>query len=330
MSATRRVLSIVVVVILAACESSATPSSTPVPVASAAPTASSAESPWITSPPEPTLDPTDEPQPEPAETAEPARWAWAQDPPRPLLVESAVRVVVEELNVRARPSTTARRLGTVDEGNVLVFRGPPVEADGYIWYRGFLAWSSIDHVPALPAPLLDVGDPLGGWIATSNGDVDYVVPIPTRCPAVVDIRNVVAMLPAERLACFGDQSIELEGTIGCHGCTIHIFGEFEPDWLTNPNRVHDLLWDDPLEGRSLMLRFPPDGPTRPTDGEIIRVHGHFRDAAASDCSLSLAYYWADSSDIHPVGTGVARQLCRQEFVVEWYDVLGTDPRFGSE
>ena len=324
----RSFLGILVVVMLAACESS-TPSSSPVAVASSGPAASGAETPGITSAPESTVVPTDAPTPEPAETATPPRWEWAQDPPVPLLVDRAVRVSVAELNVRARPSTSARQLGTVREGNILVFRGPPVAADGYIWYRGFLAWDDIEHVPDLPVPLLDAGDPLGGWIAASRGTVDYVLPIVSRCPEVIDIRNVVAMLPAERLSCFDDRTIELEGTVGCHGCTIHIFGAFEPEWLTNPNRVHDLLWADFMEGGSLMLRFRPDGPARPREGQVIRVRGHFRAAAAAGCSLGFAYPWTESSDIHPVGSRVARELCRQEFVVERYDVLGTDPRFGS-
>ena len=264
---------------------------------------------------------------EPAGTTEPTPSSWAQDPPRPLLVDAAVRVVVDELNARARPSTSARLVGAVVRGNILVFRGAPIEADGYIWYRGWLAGERLGDVPPPPRPILDVGDPLGGWFATSRGAIAYVTPIEPRCPDVIDFANVVAMLGAERLTCFDDRSIEVQGTYGCFGCTTHIFGAYKPDWLTNPNSVEQFLWDVPMEDMGLLLRFPPDGFPKPQGGDILRVQGHFRDEAAERCSIALAYPWADGFEFHPVGPSVARQLCRQEFVVDRYDVLGTDPRF---
>jgi hypothetical protein len=35
----------------------------------------------------------------------------------------------------------------------------------------------------------------------------------------------------------------------------------------------------------------------------------------------------DDPAIHAVGPTIARQLCRQEFVVESYEEIGTDPSF---
>jgi hypothetical protein len=41
----------------------------------------------------------------------------------------------------------------------------------------------------------------------------------------------------------------------------------------------------------------------------------------------MDYPWDGGVDSHDVPAAVARLLCRQEFVVERYDVLGSDPRF---
>jgi hypothetical protein len=328
MPAIRILVSIAMVVIVAACGTSATPTSSSVAGATPGATIGSDMTPGASSPPE-TIELAGSPTSEPNETAEPVRWEWAQDPPRPLLMGSAVSVVVDELNLRARPSTAARRVGTVSRGDILVVSGPPIEADGYIWYDGVLA-STTGEVPSLPAPMVDVGDPMRGWFAAWQGDAVYVAQLESRCPDTVDIQNVAAMTRGERLACFGDASIELEGTVGCNGCTIHIFGEYAPSWLSNPNAVDDLLWDVPMDGTSLMLRFPPTIADELQGGEIIRVRGHFDDSRASRCTLALAYPWADAFQHHPVPEAVARLLCRQEFVVESYDRLGTDPRFGSE
>jgi hypothetical protein len=315
------------VVVAAGCDASASPSATPIPPATSGPSVL-AETPGATDDATPTPAPTAVLLPTAEPTERPAAREWAQDPPRPFLLDAAALVVVDELNVRERPSTSAEPLGTVVRGNVLVFRGPPFEADGYVWYRGWVAWNAIGDVPALPVPILDVGDALSGWFATSRGDVAYVTPIEGRCPDIRELRNVLGMLGTERLQCFGDRSIELEGTFGCAGCTTHIFGEYRPDWLTNPNRT-DFLWRDPMEGPALRLRFPPDGQGAPADGTILRVRGHFDDGAAGRCSLALAYPWSDGFTFHAVPDSVARQLCRQEFVVDGYDVLGTDPDFGE-
>jgi hypothetical protein len=318
------ILNLALAAALAACGTSVAPSAssvsdTPGPTPeTAAPASTTAAS----------VQPTGEPPTDPAETVEPVRWQWAEDPPRPFLMGSAVRVTVEELNLRSRPSTSAAREGVVSRGDILSVSGPPIEADGYIWYQGFHV--STGDLPMLPEPIFAIGEPPHGWFAAWQDQTPYVEQLAARCPDTVDSRNVGAMLPGERLVCFGDTSIELEGTIGCYRCSPEIFGEYAPSWLTNPNDVDHLLWDIPMDGRNLLLRFPPTIDNDFRGGEIIRVRGHFDDARASRCSLGLAYPWANGFRFHPIPDAIARHLCRQEFVVENYEVLGTDPRFGSD
>ena len=118
MPAIRILLSVALVVTVAACGTSATPTPSFVAGASPGATTGSDVTPGVSSPPE-TIEPTGAPSSEPNETAEPVRWEWAQDARRPLLMGSAVSVVVDELNLRARPSPSANRVGTVSRGVAL-------------------------------------------------------------------------------------------------------------------------------------------------------------------------------------------------------------------
>ena len=315
------------VVLVAGCAAPATPVASPTPATeSPIPTDRATATTAPTAAPVATAEPTTEPPLDPVETEEPSRGVWAQDPPAPLLVNAAVRVLVPELNVREQPSTSAPRVGRVTLDQVIAVRGlPPVEADGYIWYFGIVV-SATGELPSLPAPLFGNGDALAGWFAATKGGASYVARLGPRCPTVVDLVNVAAMLPAERLACLDDGSIEVKGTFGCLGCLSHLFGDYRPSWLSNPNLV-DFLWDVPMEGSGLKLRFPPGGPDQPAQGSIVRVRGHLRDDAAANCRVAMDYPWDGGVDSHDVPAAVARLLCRQEFVVERYDVLGSDPRF---
>ena len=170
-----------------------------------------------------------------------------------------------------------------------------------------------------------------GWFAAMRGSTAYVERLRPRCPDIVDLKNVGGMVPAEHLACFGTQSIEFEGTYGCPPCNPIPYGDFEPKWLADP-AVYNLVSEvgGRMQGSSLTVRFPPDGPGPPADGSIIRVRGHFDDPAAGDCSIRWPDPWAaflesDPREFDPAPAAVARHWCRQMFVVEHYDTIGTDP-----
>jgi hypothetical protein len=261
---------------------------------------------------------------------------WAKNPPQPVLLNRAVRVVVAELNMRERPTTSAKRVWTMSRDLVLgVNYYPPVRADGYTWYFGTTLRSEEGHLPPLPENPHAVIDPIGGWFAAGKGSIEYVEPIPPRCPAVVelpnlgvsevDLRNLGVMLAQERLSCFEDFPIEFEGTYGCPGCTPELFGDFRPRWLADPNIVNFV--GDP-NGFGILLRFPREGTGPPTDGSIIRVRGHFDDPAASSCELAFVEPWGDMVPA-PAPSSFAEHWCRQMFVVDRYDVIGTDPAFPS-
>lgn len=268
----------------------------------------------------PTTAPTDEP-PEPVETAASSGNLWAKNPPTPVLSGAAVRVSVADLNVREFPFTSSKRRTTLPRGAIVAVRSvPPVDSEGYIWYAGIVV-SREGVVPSLPTPIPDWdADEVFGWFAAGTRNTDYVTRVDPRCTDEVSLRNVAAMTPFERVTCLGDETIEVEGSFECNACTSHIFGEYEPSWLANPN-VLGYLWDVPSEGPGLNLRFPP-AMDRPEEGTRIRVQGHMSDAAAADCIMDMDYWWPPENIVnHAVPDVVARHLCRQEFVVERYDIL---------
>ena len=105
----------------------------------------------------------------------------------------------------------------------------------------------------------------------------------------------------ERLACYGDRSITLEGVLGCGGCGGAVPGIFEPEWLASPMN-YDLLSVDPSEHLGpFMTYWSPDGPERPDAGSIVRITGHFDDPAAEGCRVAARRSGADGH--RPGGRG---------------------------
>ena len=66
----------------------------------------------------------------------------------------------------------------------------------------------------------------------------------------------------------------------------------------------------------------PDGPERPEAASILRVTGHFDDAAAAGCTVA-------PGEPEPIEleAPIGELYCRSHFVVEGYEVLGTDEDF---
>jgi hypothetical protein len=258
-------------------------------------------------------------------TSAPTEAASTPLPPDPIMLGSAVRVAVSELNLREQPSAGASKVVVLTPENVLALFEGPVEADGYTWYRGRVV-SATGNLAPLPDPLAPDGEPAFGWLAVAKGGTQYVTRMEPRCPTTVDLVNVAAQLPAERLACFGAMQIVLEGTYGCSGCGGSRPGTYEPKWLAFPMNSFPLSVSAD-DGRSLALRLRPDGPPPPDAGSIARVTGHFDDPAAQTCRMSVPP--SDDASPVPIDPAIAILICRQEFVVETFEVVGTDPAFGG-
>jgi hypothetical protein len=248
---------------------------------------------------------------------------------------AAVEVAVAELNMRRRPSTSAKRIETLKRGQVLIvspidnigFGFGPVSADGYTWYPVMkLQVPGPDgKLPPLPTyPILLGTEADAGWVAADDGSKPFLVAMRPRCPTAEDLANVEGMLPAERLACFGDP-IVLEGTFGCGGCGGILVGTYKPKWLATPVEFDFLSRNASERLGPLAVRFPPDGPPRPAAGSIVRMTVHIDDLRSMKCTMTEA---DDTGAITvKIDQRTAALFCRERLVVDSYDVTGTDPDF---
>ncbi len=211
-------------------------------------------------------------------------------------------VLVDALHVREEPGLSAPVVATVAAGAVVsVFGWHKAEADGSAWYEvGFQA----QH----------------GWAATGAGGEQYLEIVPPRCPgAAPDLAGLTSLTAWERLACFGDRPQTVTGTYGCGGCGGTAAGTYEPTWLVAGVNV-DFLWVKWRAGGALPLHLAPDsGLAFPPEGSIVRTTGHFNDPASTTCVISGTLFVVDPE--------AAVLFCREAFVVDAFEVTGTDTNF---
>ena len=281
--------------------------------ASAVPT--TAASPQVTAEPSSTPLPTATSSPTIAPVAN-------QDYPELAWVNRFVmKVAVSDLNVRQKPSRTAKSNGKAPKGGLFMVFDWPIKADGYTWYYGFTLLTTKPGVlPELPSPIeTGYDEVLGGWMATGTEDTPFLVPVAPRCPTTPDLASVAAMLDSERITCLGSEALTLEGLYRGEGCGGAAQGTFEPEWLASPLECPNVQAS--ADGAvPLYLHFAPDGSALPPDGARIRVRGHFSDERASTCRITEL--GADESLSVPIANDAAAQWCRGKFVVDNVEVIG--------
>jgi hypothetical protein len=297
----------------------------PTPVVTPSPSPEPSETPR----PEPSQAPSEVPSEEPSEEPEPSQDAGGpqpvvQAPDGVLPPGSIVRVLVESIKIRTGPTTEAMLLDDVVAGDYVMIGWTyltqgfgPVEAEGFVWYPIIdLGTASLDEVH----PPQDAGNI--AWMAVGNGSEQWVELAAPRCiEGDPDLAALERMLAWERLACFGDRQITLEGVFGCGGCGGSIPGTFEPYWLASP-MYYAFLSIEPQERIGpFVLRFAPDGPAMPDDGTIVRVTGHFDDARSTECVV------APGEPTQAVDPRVQDLYCRSQFVVDGIEVIGVDEDF---
>jgi hypothetical protein len=218
-------------------------------------------------------------------------------------------VVVDALQVREQPGLNAVVVDTLPAGTVveLAFAwSDPVAVDGIDWYR--VAYK---------------GD-LAGSVAAGVGEDRYLELAPPRCEGGnPDLAALTHITDWERLACFGDRAITVTGTYGCSVCGIaYTIEGFEPGWLADPDNLNYLGWQ---EG-AITLHFPPaSGLEGAPNASILRVTGHFNDPVSSTCVIRPTMEGVViRAEVDPV---IAELWCREQFVVDGYEIIGTDPDF---
>jgi hypothetical protein len=291
--------------------------SSPVAVASSAPAVPSAAASAAASPPV-----------SPSAGAEASAPPPVVDPPSGFIpAGSVVRVLVDGLRMREEPSTEASLVDNLPVDQLLaVGYGPlrpdfgPVPAEDLDWYPVVRLGDRTELPPLSDGPI--TSRTASGWVAAGDASEPFVMLVDPRCPPrPVSLPVVEAMFPWERLACFGPEQITVEGVFGCGGCSGLAPGTFEPEWLAFPFSPDFLSVDPGARIGPFALRFRPSGPPEPAQGEIARVVGHLDDPAARDCAV------APGDPPRPLDGGAAAIFCREQFVVQSLEVLGTDPDF---
>ncbi len=214
-------------------------------------------------------------------------------------------------------------IATIGAGEVVFaepwnpYAGCCAEVDGIDWYQVLFAAGYSDW-PAFP----DAWEI--GWVAIEAEDTRHLEVLPPRCPnGEPDLAALTHMTPWERLACFSDRPLTVVGTHGCGQCGGTTAGTLEPMWLADPVFATSLSVEGGV-GNSLPLHIPPDsGLKSPPYASIVRLTGHFNDPAASTC-ITTGRGDQGAADGNPATTELR---CREQFVVDGYEVIGTDPDF---
>jgi hypothetical protein len=280
--------------------------------ASGTPTASSTAA-------QPTPSVTTEPSPEPT-------WEPTSQPHGP---DGIALVTVNELNLRAEPATSAKSFGHLSVGDrVFVLQGPE-EAEGYGWYRVAIVdeamfAGSIDATCADKCLTARIG-----WVAgISDRHQAWLVPTELTCPPDPDLDTFAGLEPLERLACYGNQTLTLEGVVWQPCCGWVGPFLYEPDWLSWPSYGVYLqtVGVALAHNGGFGIRLDPAaGLAWPGYADIIRVTGHMDDPAANTCTIKVEE-WVLQDDptlaVDPEELAYAPIGCRTEFVVVSMEILG--------
>ena len=232
--------------------------------------------------------------------------------------DSIAIVMVEGLRVRDKASLTGKVLASFAKGTrVLISGNPsslgPVVADGYEWYV-------VVHRDVETDPSTEIL----GYAAAGAAATPFMATARPRCEDAAR----VYFTAYEQLACYGNGSLTLEGTYGCGGCGGLAPGTFEPGWLANPLFPPlPFLTAKPGKGIGRIdIHFASDGGLEyPADGSILRVVGHYDDSVASSCHIAPGF---EGEQIE-ADSRAAILYCRERFVVDSYEQIGTDPGYAT-
>ena len=224
--------------------------------------------------------------------------------------DGVAQVVTTDLVVRSAPGVSAESeiyADLLNEPTLLFVLDGPVAADGYDWWlvEPFSRDVCIALCPAKP-PL--------GWVAQAGTDGEpWIAPATLDCPEPV-IGEIGRLSPTARLACYGNDTLVLEGTLGdCYAAETPVALQQSGCQIR------------PVEGVTpFLIMRAADGVGMPMDQPGVRmtVTGHFDDASASSCQWSSGFNNAVGNPAEPPSPEAVILGCRQEFVVTDIAVAG--------
>ena len=252
-----------------------------------------------------------------------------------------VAVRVDGLRIRQQPSAASESVATIRRGEILYLDDghagpgktiPPVRAEGFDWYQVMFAAGHRDW-PIMPAR----DDIVHGWVARGPASTPFIDLAAPRCPEGIELADLVTVTAYERVACLGGQQLSIVGTFGCPACdSLSYSGVWEPRWLAGYFTIQHMFalsWESYAATSKwppfIILAWPPEQPRPPEDdlrGNVLRVTGHLSDARAADCTIASE---VDGEQV--VSDPEASEwYCRTLFVVEEWEIVGTDPDFDRD
>jgi hypothetical protein len=231
-------------------------------------------------------------------TVAPTLAASSDAAPRPSGLQrwSFARVAIPELNVREKPSTSARvrdrccpgddgtwaplRYGTESAIDDLFILDGPVMSDGYRWWRiaptEYVIDVDADGVSiTVPDPI--AGEEDFGWVADGDGHDSWLVPAESPCPPPpVETAEVTGKATswAVTLSCFGDEILTFRGWYAV---------DEGWDFVSPAIFPIERHWADPENHDRLSFRlFPIDLPL-PTESGWIDITGQFDHTSSLSC-----------------------------------------------
>ncbi len=242
----------------------------------------------------------------------------------PLMTDMIATVVSPRLRVRSEPRVAADSIKfepLLDVGDRLLILAGPVLANDYAWYQ-VSAWR-----PGQPGRSWPVG-----WVARGDHDgTPWLRPTADTCPGLpITMTTVVALVPEERVACFGDRPLTLRAVVSGGADAGPCLPEpmvacvDGPVWLAGDGgwSADDDVSRDTPSTAGPRLGVEPGGPVpagaMPASG-MVDLDGSFDHPGADACRPGPA-----GPGARPLDAAHARLTCRARFVVT---AVRTDPAY---
>ena len=267
----------------------------------------------------PTPTPSAVPSPVPtAEVPEPSADVVELDPPSgdlanvgpPLLAGSAALVVTNDLRIRSAPFVGAASVKyphLLGKGDRMYVLDGPVIGQNYEWYE-VSVWR-----PSQPSVTWPVG-----WVARAGHDGEVWFQGTTlECPASpMTVEALLALAPADRLACFGSRPIDVRAVVGMatSDCDTAQAGCLTgPPWLA-PIVMRANVSAALAAPSGVPIAIGPDTSLRAdsmVSSGVVELHGSFDHPSARTCVPDADRVGPDG----PLAPIDAILACRLRFVV---------------
>jgi hypothetical protein len=150
------------------------------------------------------------------------------------------------------------------------------------------------------------------WLPAVHRDAPLVKVVEPTCPARPRLEDLLYLLPAERVLCYGDEPLTLEPTMAQRADPTTVGGVTgTPPWLAaDPSlRLFGEGGPDGVDGPLSVALAPSLGRDLPI-GPWLRVTGHFDDPAAATCERVFPEGWGA-----PEPPDIQHRRCSQVFVI---------------